>query len=102
MGARDARRRGEALYANKKIVPEVAQSAGKVSEFEWDIDLKPDYKFSDGTPVTAQDVANCLNELHTMNPLGDIEAGAGATGRCGSRARKPRPSWTRCSPSWVA
>ena len=67
------------LNADGEIVPEVAQSAGKVSEFEWDIDLKPDYKFSDGTPVTAQDVANCLNELHTMNDntqssLGDITA----------------------------
>ena len=67
------------LNSDGEIVPEVAQSVGKVSEFEWDVDLKPDYKWSDGTPVTAQDVAACLNELHTMNDntqssLGDITA----------------------------
>ena len=73
---------GEKLFTlNSKgeIVPEVAQSVGKVSEFEWDVDLKPDYKWSDGTAVTAQDIADCLNELNRTNPntqstLGDIEA----------------------------
>ena len=67
------------LNSDGEIVPEVAQSVGKVSEFEWDVDLKPDYKWSDGTAVTAQDIADCLNELNRTNPntqstLGDIEA----------------------------
>jgi len=73
---------GEKLFtlnSDGEIVPEVAQSVGKVSEFEWDVDLKPDYKWSDGTAVTAQDIADCLNELNRTNPntqstLGDIEA----------------------------
>jgi ABC-type transport system substrate-binding protein len=84
------------LNADGEIVPEVAQSAGKVSEFEWDIDLKPDYKFSDGTPVTAQDVANCLNELHTMNDntqssLGDIEATVPCDGTVRIKSTKATP-----------
>ena len=52
---------------NGEIVPVVAKSCSKVSEFVWDVTLKPDYKFSDGTVVTAQHVANCLNELNDKN-----------------------------------
>ena len=78
MGARDARRRGEALTLNAdgEIVPEVAQSAGKVSEFEWDIDLKPDYKFSDGTPVTAHRIL-----LVSYVPLATISAHFSSTSK---------------------
>ena len=51
-----------------EIVGHVAQSASRVSDLVWDVDLKADKKFSDGTPVTAQAVADALNELAEVNP----------------------------------
>ena len=62
-----------------EIVPQVAQSVSKVSDLVWDVDLKADYHFSDGTEVTAQLVADCLNELNAANDatsssVGDIVA----------------------------
>ncbi|KAL9185948.1 hypothetical protein ACHAXT_003725 [Thalassiosira profunda] len=54
-----------------------------------DVTLKPDVKFSDGTPVTAEHVADCLNELNEKNdsaqsslgkltatPLGELDGAA--------------------------
>merc|ERR1719482_779200 len=50
-----------------EIVGQVAESVSKVSEFIWDVTLKSGYKFSDGTAVTAQAVADCLSELNSAN-----------------------------------
>ena len=50
-----------------EIVGQVAQSVKKVNKFTWDITLKSGYKFSDGTAVTAQNVADCLTELNQKN-----------------------------------
>lgn len=50
-----------------EIVGQVAESARKVSELVWDVTLKPNYKFSDGTPVDAQHVAACLTALNEKN-----------------------------------
>lgn len=50
-----------------EIVGQVAESVSKVSENVWEVMLKPDYKFSNGMPVTAQSVATCLQELNTKN-----------------------------------
>lgn len=58
-----------------EIVGQVANSANKVSEFVWDVTLKPNYKFSDGTPVTAQHVAECLTELNKLNPSASASLG---------------------------
>merc|ERR1719456_1266235 len=60
-----------------EVVPVIAESCTKVSEFVWDVTLKSGYKFSDGTDVTAQKVADCLTELNTVNSnaqatLGDM------------------------------
>ncbi len=52
---------------NGEIVGQVAESVSKVSEFIWDVTLKSGYKFSDGTDVTAQAVADCLSELNSVN-----------------------------------
>merc|ERR1719421_1784848 len=52
---------------NGEIVGQVAASVSKVSEFIWDVTLKSGYKFSDGTDVTAQAVADCLSELNSAN-----------------------------------
>ncbi|MFT3863802.1 MAG: ABC transporter substrate-binding protein [Solirubrobacterales bacterium] len=48
-------------YVEGKTVPDLAESA-KVSkdELTWVIQLKPNLKFSDGTPLTAKDVAATL------------------------------------------
>ena len=61
----------------------------KVNDLTWDVTLKPDVKFADGTPVTAEHVADCLNELNEKNdsaqsslgkltatPLGELDGAA--------------------------
>ena len=50
-----------------EIVGQVAEPVSKVSELIWDVTLKSGYKFSDGTDVTAQAVADCLSELNSVN-----------------------------------
>merc|ERR1719387_1273466 len=57
------------------IVGQVAESCTKVSDKVWDVKLKAGYKFSDGTAVTAQDVATCLKELNTVNSNGGSSLG---------------------------
>ena len=50
------------------IVPQVAKSVTRVSDLVWDVTLNSGHKFSDGTEVNAQHVANCLAELNEKNP----------------------------------
>ena len=63
-----------------EIVPQVAESVGKVeglvhevqpgeeeAPIVWDVKLKEGYKFSDGTEVTAQRVADALMEQNAKN-----------------------------------
>jgi len=67
------------------IVSQVARSVKKHDKFSWEVNLKADYKFSDGTPVTAKLVADALTQLNqnnsgakaslgemTMTPLDDL------------------------------
>ena len=49
------------------IIGQVAKSVSKVSALVWEVVLKPGYKFSDGTAVTAAHVAKCLSELNEKN-----------------------------------
>jgi len=49
------------------IVPQVATSVTKKSALRWDVTLKDNYFFSDGTPVTAQLVAAALTEMNREN-----------------------------------
>ena len=65
---------------NGDIVGQLASSTTQVSDLVWTVALA-DRKFSDGTAVTAQIVADCLNELNTENSaatssLGTITAAA--------------------------
>ena len=57
------------------IVGVIAESATKVSEFVWDVTLKADYRFSDGTAVTAARVAAALTELNTVNSAAQSSLG---------------------------
>ena len=41
----------------------------------WEVKLKPSYKFSDGTPVTAEHVASCLTELNEKNSAASSSLG---------------------------
>ena len=55
----------------------MAESVRKVDDLVWEVALKPGQKFSDGTPVNAQHVADCLTELNEKNSsaqssLGDM------------------------------
>lgn len=58
------------------IVGQVGRSVAKLSEFVWEVTLKSDYKFSDGTPVTAENVAICLAEPNEKNPNAQSSLGA--------------------------
>ena len=62
-----------------EIVPQVAEKVSRVSPNEFKIHIKPNIKFSDGTPVTAADVAKAFQTANEQNPnaqssLGSIEA----------------------------
>lgn len=50
-----------------ELVGQVAESVTKVSKFVWDVTLKSGHKFSDGTLVDAQHVADCLMEQNLQN-----------------------------------
>ncbi len=74
------------VNANDEIVPQVAKSIEKVSGIVqevklgevpviWEVTLKDNYKFSDGTAVTAQHVADCLTELNEKNPSASSSLG---------------------------
>ena len=60
---------------NGEIVPQVAESIRKINEKEWEVTLKNDYWFSDGTAVTAQRVADALTELNEKNPSASSSLG---------------------------
>ena len=47
-----------------------------MSDYVWDVTLEEGYKFSDGTDVDAQHVADCLSELNTENPSAQSSLGA--------------------------
>jgi len=49
------------------VVPQVGQAVKKLDKFTWEVHLKADYKFSDGTPVTAALVAQALTKLNKDN-----------------------------------
>ena len=57
------------------IVGVVAKSVKKVSEYVWDVTIKSGVKFSDGAAVTSQGVADCLQELNTMNTAAQASVG---------------------------
>lgn len=60
---------------NGNIVAQVAKSVKKIDTLTWEVTLKSDYKFSDGTPVTAQHVKTCLTELNTQNKNAQASVG---------------------------
>jgi peptide/nickel transport system substrate-binding protein len=58
---------GENLFSvdkNGVLVPDLAESAERLDALTWRVTLKPDRKFSDGTPVSAEAVGAAL--AHTM------------------------------------
>jgi peptide/nickel transport system substrate-binding protein len=60
------------------VIPQVAASVSKVDDLGnvWDIVLKDGYEFSDGTPVTADLVAQAISELNEKNPSAQSSLGA--------------------------
>lgn len=61
-----------------EIVGQIADSVSRINEEGtiWEVQLKLGYTFSDGTPVGAQHVVNCLNELNQQNPNAQASLGA--------------------------
>ena len=57
------------------VVPNLAASATKNDDGTWTVELAPDRFFSDGTPVTAERVADALNRTGEANPSARATAG---------------------------
>lgn len=67
--------------ANGEVVGQVAESTSKISDNVWEVMIKANYFFSDGSLVTAKDVADSLtmqndNNSSAQASLGDITATA--------------------------
>ena len=58
-----------------ELVPNLAASATQGDDGTWTVELAPDRFFSDGTPVTAEDVAVALNRTGEANPSARATAG---------------------------
>ncbi len=58
-----------------KLVPNLAASATHNADGSWTIELAADRFFSDGTPVTAEAVAEALNRTGEANPSARASAG---------------------------
>jgi len=57
------------------IVGQVAKSVTKIDTVSWEVTLKADYSFSDGTKVTSQHVVDALTELNTVNNAAKASVG---------------------------
>ncbi len=57
------------------VVPNLAASATHNEDGSWTVELAADRFFSDGTPVTAQAVAEALNRTSEANPSAQASAG---------------------------
>jgi peptide/nickel transport system substrate-binding protein len=80
---------------NDVVVGQVADSISKISEFVWEVTLKPNYLFSDGHTLGAQDVADGLNELNLLNHNAKASLGnmtATAVGDLTVRIESERPT----------
>eukprot|EP00746_Dinoflagellata_sp_MGD_P156514 gnl/MRDRNA2_/MRDRNA2_85853_c0_seq4.p1 gnl/MRDRNA2_/MRDRNA2_85853_c0~~gnl/MRDRNA2_/MRDRNA2_85853_c0_seq4.p1 ORF type:complete len:235 (+),score=27.94 gnl/MRDRNA2_/MRDRNA2_85853_c0_seq4:66-770(+) len=68
------------------VVGQIAKASTQLDKFSWEVHLKPGYKFSDGTAVTAKLVGDALTKLNkensgaqaslgtmTMTPLDDLK-----------------------------
>ncbi len=58
-----------------KLVPNLAASATRNADGSWTVKLAADRFFSDGTPVTAEAVAEALNRTGEANPSARASAG---------------------------
>jgi len=59
------------------VVGQVAQQVTKVDTLTWEVKLKPDYKFSDGTVVTSDIVRTAMTKINQDN-AGSAQASAGS------------------------
>jgi peptide/nickel transport system substrate-binding protein len=60
---------------NDDVLPRIAKSTEKISDRVWNVTIRSGYKFSDGTAVNAQHVADCLNELNEKNTAAQSSLG---------------------------
>lgn len=92
--------------ADGELVGQVGQSVTKISETVWDVTIKPDYKFSDGTAVNAEHIAACLNQQNQENSsaqssLGSITATATDDLTVRIRSEKPTHIMMSVLAEWV-
>ncbi|HMB12090.1 ABC transporter substrate-binding protein [Saliniramus sp.] len=59
-----------------RLVGNLATDATRIDDLTWQVTLAPDRLFSDGSPVTAQAVADSLNRTVAENPAARASAGA--------------------------
>lgn len=77
------------------VVPRLAQSAERTGDLAWTVTLADGHHFSDGTPVTAQAVAEALNRTGAANPAARASAGrlsVTATGPLALTVETERPT----------
>ncbi len=69
---------GEALFTvdrDGRVVPLLATSVVPDDGMSWLVKLRPDRRFADGSPVTANDVAASLGRTNATNPAAQASAG---------------------------
>ena len=59
-----------------EVVPNLAASAARNDDGTWTVEIAPNRFFSDGTPVTAEAVAEALNRTGEANPSARATAGS--------------------------
>ena len=80
---------GEKLFtvdSQGDVVPRLAESVVKQSDGSWLLTLAPNRKFSDGSTVTATDVASCLGRTNQMNNAAQSSVGTMTLVAQGDRA----------------
>lgn len=61
--------------AEGKLVSHIAESIKQKDDMTWELTLKENVKFSDGSNVNAQAVADCMNEIMEKNAMATASAG---------------------------
>ena len=62
--------------ADGEVVGQVAESTNRISDNVWEVVLKDNYFFSDGSPVTAKDIAGALARQNEKNSGAQSSLGA--------------------------
>jgi len=99
---------GENLFTVDKdgvLQPELASAVRRLDDLDWEVTLKPDRKFSDGTPVDAKAVSEALNHTFAVNKAALATGGvlaftAGGPLTLEVKTEKPVPALSALFAEW--